>query len=124
MQPKPDFLGPLHAIRFQDQSVVDRYHLRPTCPPVDLIAEFEQRRLFQKVGEVHTEPAPFQQPLSDYIEAFHAKSSLSRDYMTREAAAAFDKAMMEMLAPYAQEGIVTIQVVGNIVWGKPKGANI
>jgi len=259
MQPKPDFLGPLHAIRFQDQSVVDRYHLRPTCPPetfhilaglitdepravldvgcgtgaiarnlldfveridaidislpmmekgktlpggnspkirwlhgrtedialappyalvtagqsihwmewdivmprfqqaltphgflailgpeqqptlwdtllqdivtrystnqayqpVDLIAEFEQRRLFQKVGEVYTQPAPFQQPLSDYIEAFHAKSSLSRDHMTREAAAAFDKAMLEMLAPYAQDGNVTVQVVGHVVWGKP-----
>src|SRR5947209_4014835 len=33
MQPKPDFFGPQHAARFQDQSVVDRYHLRPVCPP-------------------------------------------------------------------------------------------
>src|ERR1700694_4921550 len=33
MQPKPDFFGPHQAARFQDQSVVDRYHLRPTCPP-------------------------------------------------------------------------------------------
>src|SRR5579872_4717064 len=33
MQPKPNFLGSHHAARFQDQSVVDRYHLRPTYPP-------------------------------------------------------------------------------------------
>jgi trans-aconitate methyltransferase len=33
MQPKPDFFGPHQAARFQDQSVVDCYHLRPTCPP-------------------------------------------------------------------------------------------
>src|ERR1700686_5890839 len=33
MQPKPDFLGIQHASRFQDQSVVDRYHLRATFPP-------------------------------------------------------------------------------------------
>lgn len=29
---KPDFLGENFAARFQDQSVVDRYHLRPTYP--------------------------------------------------------------------------------------------
>src|SRR5947209_19568232 len=33
MNPKPDFLGIQHASRFQDQSVVDRYQLRPTYPP-------------------------------------------------------------------------------------------
>lgn len=30
---KPDFLGEQFAARFQDQSVVDRYHLRATYPP-------------------------------------------------------------------------------------------
>lgn len=30
---KPDFLGEKFAARFQDQSVVDRYHLRLTYPP-------------------------------------------------------------------------------------------
>lgn len=263
MQPKPDFLGPHHAARFQDQSVVDRYHLRPTCPPetfrilaglisdepravldvgcgtgdvarnlldyveridavdislpmiekgkrlpggdslkirwlhgraedielsppyalvtagqsihwmewdivlprfqqaltphgflaildpeeqptswdsslhtiikrystnqtyqpVDLIVEFERRHLFQKVGEIHTSPVPFTQPLNDYIEAFHAKSSLSRDYMTIEAAAAFDREMREALTPCASDGFITMQVVAHIAWGKPLGAN-
>lgn len=264
MQPKPDFLGPHHAARFQDQSVVDRYHLRPTCPPetfrilaalisddprvlldagcgtgdiarnmldfveridavdislpmiekgkrlpggnspkirwlhgsaenidlappyalvtagqsihwmewnivlprfqqvltphgflailgpeeqptpwdsslrsitkrystnqayqpVDLIAELEQRHLFQKAGEIHTSSVPFTQSVNDYIEAFHAKSSLSRDHMASEAAAAFDEEMREALTPYAQDGIITVQVVGHIAWGKPLGANI
>jgi ubiquinone/menaquinone biosynthesis C-methylase UbiE len=263
-QPKPDFLGPLHAARFQDQSVVDRYHLRPTCPPetfriladlisdeprtvldvgcgtgdiarnlldyvehidavdislpmmekgktqpggnspkirwlhgsaedielapsyalvtagqsihwmdwhivlprfqqmltphgflailgpeeesapwdvplinsikrhstnqnyqpVDLIAELEQRHLFQKVGETFTGLTLFTQPLRDYIEAFHAKSSLSRDNMTHEAAEAFDAELRETLTPYAQNGNITVQVVGHVVWGKPQGVNI
>lgn len=263
MQPKPDFFGPQHAARFQDQSVVDRYHLRPVCPPetfpmlarlisdepravldvgcgtgdvarnllnyveridavdislpmmekgkslpggdspkirwlhgqaedveldppyalvtagqsihwldwhivfprlqqaltprgflailgpeelpppwanslratikrystnqgykpIDLIAELEQRRLFQKAGEIQTSAVPFRQPVNEYIEAYHAKSSLSRDHMTREAAAAFDREMREMLAQYANAGEITVQVVGHIVWGKPLGAN-
>lgn len=33
MIPRPESLGEQHAVRFQDQSVVDRYHLRPTYPP-------------------------------------------------------------------------------------------
>ncbi len=30
---RPESLGEQYAARFQDQSVVDRYHLRPTYPP-------------------------------------------------------------------------------------------
>ena len=67
---------------------------------------------------------PFRQPVNEYIEAYHAKSSLSRDHMTRESAAAFDREMREMLAPYANAGDITVQVVGHIVWGKPLGANL
>ncbi len=32
MTSRPDYLGEQFAARFQDQSVVDRYHLRPTYP--------------------------------------------------------------------------------------------
>lgn len=33
MIPRPESLGEQFSSRFQDQSVVDRYHLRPTYPP-------------------------------------------------------------------------------------------
>ena len=33
MQPKPDFLGPQFATRFQNQNVADRYHLRRGIHP-------------------------------------------------------------------------------------------
>jgi trans-aconitate methyltransferase len=101
------------------RTIIKRYSTNQAYQPVDLIAEFEQRHLFQNVGEIYTTPVPFSQPLSDYIEAFHAKSSLSRDHMTREAAAAFDAELIETLTPYAQDGNITVQVVGHIVWGKP-----
>jgi hypothetical protein len=39
--------------------------------------------------------------------------------MTREAATSFDEEMMKMLTPYAQDGNITMQVIGHIVWGKP-----
>jgi hypothetical protein len=45
MIPRPESLSEQFASRFQHQSVVDRYHLRPTYPPetfaflVDLIVD-------------------------------------------------------------------------------------
>jgi ubiquinone/menaquinone biosynthesis C-methylase UbiE len=105
-------------------NIIKHYSTNQAYQPVDLIAEIEQRHLFQRAGETFTTPISFQRPLSDYIEAFHAKSSLSRDHMTLEAAAAFDEEMTEMLTPYAQDGNITVQVFGHIVWGRPQEANI
>lgn len=105
------------------RAIIKRYSTNQGYKPVDLIAELEQRHLFLKVGELQTSAIPFRQPVNDYIEAYHAKSSLSRDHMTHEAAAAFDREMREMLAPYTSDGKITVQVVGHIVWGKPLGAH-
>lgn len=100
-------------------NIVKRYSTNQAYQSVDLIAELEQRQLLHKVGEVYTIPTLFRQSPADYIEAFHATSSLSRDHMTREAAAAFDEEMREAITPYAQDNKVTVQVFAHIVWGKP-----
>lgn len=67
-------------------------------------------------------PVPFEQAVEDQIESFHSQSSLSRDHMTPEIATAFDTAMRDLLNAHAQDGKITIQVYGHIVWGKPLGA--
>jgi ubiquinone/menaquinone biosynthesis C-methylase UbiE len=102
--------------------ILRRYSTNPTFQPFDMIEELEKRQLFQKAGEVCTLPLPFEQAVEDQVEAFHSQSSLSRDHMTSENAAAFDAAMQELLNSHAQNGKITIQVYGHIVWGKPLGA--
>lgn len=103
--------------------IIRRYSTSPHYQPVDIIEELVKRHLFQKVGEASTAPVPFEQSVENQIEGFHSQSSLSRDHMTPENAAAFDAEMRELLNSHAQDGKFTIQVYGEIVWGKPLGAN-
>jgi hypothetical protein len=39
--------------------------------------------------------------------------------MTAEQAAQFNVEMQALLSPFAQDGLLTLQVVGEITWGKP-----
>ena len=103
-------------------TIIRRYTTSPRYQKFDLIEELEKRQLFQKVGEVCTLSVPFAQPVENQIEAFHSQSSLSRDHMTPENAAAFDAEARELLNSHAQNGNITLQVYGQIAWGKPLGA--
>jgi len=40
--------------------------------------------------------------------------------MTAEQAAQFNTEMKALLLPFAQNGMLTFDVVGGITWGKPK----
>jgi ubiquinone/menaquinone biosynthesis C-methylase UbiE len=102
--------------------LIRRYSTNPTYQPFDLHEELEKRHLFQVEGDVCTLPVSFEQPVENQIEAFHSQSSLSRDHMTPENAAAFDEEMRELLNSHAQDGIITLQVFGWITWGRPLGA--
>ena len=85
----------------------------------DLIAELERRELFQVVGRFVTPPQPSNPSVSDYLESFHSRSSLSRDNMTPEAADRFDRHLRELVAPWAVDDHLSLQTVGSIVWGRP-----
>ncbi len=99
--------------------IVKRFSNNPTYTPVDLIAEFEKHQLFQKYGERVTTPLLLQQTIEDYTTAQHARSALSLDTMTPAQAAQFGAEMHTLLTPFAHNGVLGIQIVGHIVWGKP-----
>lgn len=99
--------------------IVRRFSNNPNYRPVDIIAEFEKYQLFQKQGEQVTAPAPLRQTIADYTAAQHARSALSLATMTAEQAAQFDAEMATLLAPFAQDGWITVQVTGRVAWGKP-----
>ncbi len=99
--------------------IIPRYSTNPDYQPVDLVAELTRRDLFEKVGEARTAPVAFSQPLDRYIEGFHSMSSFAREKMTQEAAAAFDVEVRAAVSPYVKDGIVELQIVGSVVWGRP-----
>jgi SAM-dependent methyltransferase len=85
----------------------------------DLIAQLEQRRLFTRRGSFETAPVGSRQSIDDYVESFHSRSSLSRENMPVESAAAFDRRLRELVEPYGEDGAVDLQTVGTIEWGLP-----
>jgi SAM-dependent methyltransferase len=100
--------------------IVRRFSNNPTYVPFDWIAELEKYQLFQKLGERKTAAVTMQQTVEDYVAAQHARSSLSLETMTASQAAQFDTKMQALLLPFAQDGLLTLSVVGGITWGKPK----
>jgi ubiquinone/menaquinone biosynthesis C-methylase UbiE len=96
-----------------------RFTTNPSYVPIDMIPELEKYRLFQQLGERQTAPVTMRQTVEDYIAAHHGRSCLSLESMTVEQAAQFDREMQVLLFPFAQDGLLTFEVVGEITWGKP-----
>lgn len=84
----------------------------------DLVTELESRGLFQVSGRQMTAPVPFTQSLSVYIESFHGRASFSRERMNPHDSEAFDNTLRALVSGYTPRD-VTLQVVTEIVWGKP-----
>jgi SAM-dependent methyltransferase len=107
--------------RWNDEliKIIRRFSTNPHYKPVDLIKELEVRGLYRREGEQRTAPVLFTQSLEDYIESFHARSSLSRGGMGQENAAAFDRAVANLVAAFTTAGQVTLEINGHVVWGRP-----
>jgi len=102
--------------------IIKRYSLNQGYRPYDLIALLQERGLFERRGELCTAPVPFAQTVDDYIEAFHAMSSFSRERMRQEDAGAFDAEVGMLMAPYAAadaDGLLRWEVSALITWGRP-----
>ncbi|HEU4784981.1 MAG TPA: class I SAM-dependent methyltransferase [Ktedonobacterales bacterium] len=97
----------------QHYSTVSGYH------PYDLVAELESRGLFRMSGRQTTAPVPFAQPLDEYIESFHGRASFVRERMGDAKASAFDIEVRALVSQYCT-GSVTLQLVTEVVWGKPQ----
>lgn len=85
----------------------------------DMVEALEQHGLFKKVGEKTTAPVPFVQSVGDYIESFHSRNGFSRERMEPTQAEAFDQEAREILLRMHSDGIMSMQVVANVVWGMP-----
>jgi trans-aconitate methyltransferase len=74
--------------------------------------------LWAEAGRVRTAAVPFRQRVTDYIEALHSTSSLARELMPLEEAAAFDRGIADVVLPYADDGVIELTVVADLAWGR------
>jgi hypothetical protein len=52
------------------------------------------------------------------VEHFHSTSSLARELMTAEEAAAFDRAVTGLVRPHAVDGLLDLPVTADLAWGR------
>jgi len=101
-------------------TVIERHSRNPGYDPkYDVAAAIHDRGLLELTGKVRTSPQVFRQSVADYIEQFHSTSSLARELMSAEEAAEFDAAMERAVTPFAQDGLVELQVAAELTWGRP-----
>ena len=99
--------------------IIGRHSRSPAHDPgYRLVDALAASGLFAVAGQVSTVPAPFRQRTGDYVEYLHSTSSLAREWMPTEEAAAFDRAVTQAVAPYETGGWLDMAVVAHVTWGR------
>lgn len=93
--------------------------LAEVMTPKALLAVVEQD-LFTVTGTAVTFPMRFRQPVAHYVEHFHSTASLAREHMTQTEAAEFVTAIEQITAPWAQHGVLELDIVAKLSWGRPR----
>jgi ubiquinone/menaquinone biosynthesis C-methylase UbiE len=100
--------------------VIARHSRNPGHDPsFSLVSTLTASGLMNFAGRAFSAPVRFRQPVAAYIEQFHSTSALAREWMPNEEAAAFDLAIEEIVRPYAVGGMLDMDVVGFVAWGRP-----
>ena len=114
-------------VGLREGDIIPRYSLNREYVRWDPVKTLEETGLFERLGQEDTGPVPWTPTVEEYIERRHSQNGFSRDRMSRRQAADFDAATRARIAEQISEGSVQMedgrlqgQVVGSVVWGKPK----
>ena len=88
-------------------------------PSVSLADTLRDEGLFDIAGYAITTPVAFRQPVASYVEHFHSTASLARELMSPAESAAFDRAIIDITAPWATDGVLHMQIAAHLTWGRP-----
>jgi SAM-dependent methyltransferase len=101
------------------EEVIVRYSRSPDYDPdFRLVDALTEAGLFEPAGEAATDPVPFRQRVEDYVEYLHSTSSLAREWMAPDEAAAFDREVAAVVAPHATDGWLDLPVTARFSWGR------
>ncbi|MFD7157181.1 class I SAM-dependent methyltransferase [Kribbella sp. NPDC059898] len=89
-------------------------------PKFNVVDAIVERGLLDLTGTARTTRVAYRQTVADYIERLHSTSSLARDLMPADEAAAFDADVAEALRPYAKDGALDLTIEAELSWGRPR----
>jgi SAM-dependent methyltransferase len=101
------------------QAIIDRYSTNRNFQPYDLVKELTKSGLFRVVGEERTEAIPFTQTVAELVESFHSRNGFSRERMSAEAAAGFDREAAEHFSRFVVEGKMHLEARSRVTWLTP-----
>ena len=101
-------------------SLIHKYSTNRHHEQIDLIQELVDRRHLYLIGDKCTTPVSFVQPLTDYVQSFHSRESMSKEHMGAENVRAFDTELSHILSDFADDrGLLSFQLEARVTWGKP-----
>lgn len=99
--------------------LIMRYSTYQSYRGHNIVHELQRRNLFTIVGQRRTAPVDFYQSVDDYLTGLHSRNGLSCERLHPEDRAAFDHAIRKLLAPFAQKNMLSLKIMGEVIWGKP-----
>jgi ubiquinone/menaquinone biosynthesis C-methylase UbiE len=91
-------------------------------PSFSVVEALRQRELFDLTNSADSSPMAFRQSVRHYVEQFHSTATLAREHMSEQEARDFDGAVEDVVAPWADEGTLELEIVANVTWGRIKAA--
>ena len=101
-------------------ALIRKYSTNMHHEAIDLIQELMDRRHLQLIGDKRTKPVSFSQSLTDYVQSFHSRESMSKEHMGKENVRGFDAELSDILSHYVDdEGLLSFQLEARVTWGRP-----
>ena len=101
-------------------SLIHAYSTNRHHESIDLIQELVNRGHLHLIGDKKTTPVSFSQPLTDYVQSFHSRESMSKEHMGEENVRAFDAELSDILSNFVDDdGCLSFQLQVRVTWGKP-----
>lgn len=100
--------------------VIVRHSRNPDFDPrYSIVDDLCDAGFFDPVGRAETAPVAFRQPVWAYIEQFHSTASLARLHMSPDESTAFDRAIEDVVRPWAVDDQLDMNIVATLSWGRP-----
>ena len=101
-------------------SLIHKYSTNRHHERIDLIQELVNRGHLHLIGDKKTTPVSFSQSLTDYVQSFHSRESMSKEHMGEENVRAFDAELSDILSDFVDDDrCLSFQLQVRVTWGKP-----
>ena len=108
--------APWHDVEL---SLIRKYSTSRHYEQIDLIQELVDRRHLHLIGDKLTTQVRFSQSLTDYVQSFHSRQSMSKEHMGEKNARAFDAELSHILSDFVDDDeCLSFQLEARVTWGK------